>query len=225
MNFYNVFRYRISILLLLVLSSCEYEYIEQKYEGYFYETKWIYDFNIDGTYKSSSFGHLGVEGVFDSGRYSIINSTIQLYPRIDDSELRDYRKFFVVSNQEIIDMNGNSFYDKIPDYGNFNYKYEDCFQENLKEVIDMSEGYDYLESQLYSEYDHGFDTIYYGMHMIEKHNDDVFKVYGYKYYDSRIKMEIVADRTKRYVSINDRKVYLMGEDGLKIEAMFVDSCK
>lgn len=217
--------YRISILLLVLFSSCDYGYIEQKYEGYFYETKWIYNFSIDGTYELSSFGHLGVEGVFDSGSYSIVNNTIQMYPRIDDLELRSYRKFFIVNRQKIVDMNGNLFYDKIPDYGDSDYKYADCFQRNLKEVIDKSEGYKYLKSQLNSEYDHGFDTIYYGEHSIEKRNDDVFKVYGYKYYDYKIRMEIVANRTKRYVSIKDRKVYLMGETGLEIETMFVDSCK
>ena len=215
----------LSILLLLLLLGCDYGYVEQKYEGYFYETMWIYNFKIDGTYKSSSFGHLGVEGVFDSGRYSIINSTIQMYPDIDDAGSRAYKKFFVIDNNKIVDMNGNLFYDKIPNYEDIYFDYEDCFQRSLKTLIDESEGYDYLKSQLFYKYNHGFDTIYYGMHMIEKYNDDVFRVYGYKYYDSRIKMEIVANRTKRYVSLKNGRVYSMSEKGLEIEKMFVDSCK
>lgn len=205
--------------------GCDYGYIEQKYEGYFYETKWVYEFNIDGTYKSYSFGHLGAEGVFESGLYSVINNTIQMYPVIDNAEYRAYRKFFVINNNQIIDMNGNLFYDKISLYEGTDYDYEDCFQRKLKEEIDGSKDYDYLKSQLHSDYDYGFDTIYYGMHMVEKHGNDFFKVYGYKYYSEKIEMEIVFDRTKRYVSLKDRKVYQRGESGLEMVKLPLDSCK
>lgn len=66
-------------LTIVLISSCNYGYIDQEFEGYFYETKWIYDFRLDGTYELSSYGHLGVEGVFDSGKYNIVECTIDLF--------------------------------------------------------------------------------------------------------------------------------------------------
>ena len=146
MNYFNELLLVISTFVLLLLSSCDNNYLDQKYEGYFYETKWIHRFNADGSYESSSFGHLGVDGVFDRGKYSLINSAIQMYSDIDDAESRDYRKFFILNGSEIIDLNGNKFYDKIPHYEDFDFELEDCLQKNIKGVIDSSNGYSSLIS-------------------------------------------------------------------------------
>jgi hypothetical protein len=122
-------------------------------------------------------------------------------------------------------MNGNVFYVDYPNYEDYNYEYEDCFRESLKNTIEYSDGYKYLESQLNSDYDWGFDTIYYGMHSVERHFDQVFKVYGYKYFDHRIKTEIISNRTKRYVSLRTDSVYFMSKNGLEIDRNFNNECK
>jgi len=217
--------YSLILLLIVSCSECDYGYFDQKYEGYFYETKWEHDFRMDGTYSSLSYGHLGVEGIFDSGYYSLIKNTIQLYSDVDDLESRPYRKFFVIEDSKIIDMNGNIFYDRIPSYEEFDFEYEDCFKKELKILIDNSKGVEYLDSQLNSEYDWGFDTVYFGMHLVERYHNDIFKVFGYKYYDHNIKMEIVANKTKRFVSLKDNKVYQMSTKGLELDSKFNDSCR
>ncbi len=43
--------YSLYLFVLLLASSCDYGYINKKYTGYFYETKWVYQFSLDGSFK------------------------------------------------------------------------------------------------------------------------------------------------------------------------------
>jgi hypothetical protein len=112
--------------LIGLLSSCSNEtfYIDDKFNGFFAETEWTYEFKKDGTFKFYTEGHYGNNEF--KGRYVISDSTVFLNPdtdwqtfdgvikprlRIMNKEcLRDYDNNYYCKNYEIIDnLNNKEF--------------------------------------------------------------------------------------------------------------------
>ena len=66
----------IAILILVVLSKCSENTLNNEYTAFFYETEWVLAFDTDGTYSLSSYGHAGAGGVDHEGKYSVIENGV-----------------------------------------------------------------------------------------------------------------------------------------------------
>ncbi len=169
-----------------------------------------------------------MEGLDRQGSYSIVNNTISLYEESDIIELRDFGNFFVESSNRITNMNGNRLYSIPPDLEDSYSILSYCFIDQMKEHIDSSEGYARLSN--FIELNNSFetmdriDTVYFKFMGVEKYGEDVFDVYGYKYYGSYFPMGKDDVPTKRYVKYGEFDVYEFGENRPVLDASFKFDC-
>jgi hypothetical protein len=130
---------RIILLIGLVelTSSCSNEalYMDDKFNGLWAETEWIYEFRMDGTFNFRTNGHYGNSE--HKGRYIISDSIVFINPDTDwpmfDGVLRPRLK---IVNKDCLRDYDNNFYCK--DYETINEINNDEFEfkEKVISIID-----------------------------------------------------------------------------------------
>jgi len=130
-------KYLACILSLSLLFSCQQKpkFLNNKYEGFWMETQWTYDFKPNGNFTFTSIGHFG--NVVDSGFYLVKDSLIFLNPNNDwhvfDGVLRTRLK---IINQNCLRDFDNNYYCLNPDSLNQLIDKEIAFQNMVISIVD-----------------------------------------------------------------------------------------
>ncbi len=174
----------IGIFLLSFVGGCTHKkdsgaFIRAKYEGYWAETMWTYEFKQNGQFIFVTSGHYG--NVIDSGFYLIKDSLILLNPRSDrrvaDGVLMTRLK---IINPECLRDYENNFYCTSLDNINELTDREFAFQENVKNILDTLQKIRIQKARIASKYpEPNLAIVYSGIVLIDNREFHDFRLINY----------------------------------------------
>ncbi|MBI3221196.1 MAG: hypothetical protein HYZ44_16930 [Bacteroidetes bacterium] len=144
--------------------------MDKKYEGFWADTWWTYEFNRDGQFIFRSEGHYG--NVVDSGFYVIKDSLMFLNPTTDWPVFHDVlkTKLRIIDSNCLRDFNSNYYCTSVVTINQLNEK-EWAFQDNVIFILDNLQIVKDKKESISSKYpkteDLGFRIIYSGILIID----------------------------------------------------------
>lgn len=176
--------------ILIVLTSCKGKnrLLDKKYEGYWMDTGWTYEFRDNGQFIFKSMGHYG--NVVDSGFYFLQDSLIFLNPRTDwhvfDGVLKTRLK--IINANCIRDFDSNYYCDAVEEKDKFN-ETELAFQERVKGIVDtlqvVKDEKERVSSYHPDKEELDFEIIYDGIIVIDNKEFHAFSLARYDRIDGR----------------------------------------